>query len=180
VTNYDHLRYPAELGFPEWLGHVEDELFEGMSVEKSRTWPFDFLSAIKPGADLERIKGPFLVMVLTSALETINSAEFPQIKDAIDGVITVWMRDDIGSPEFSEAMANAAIAAEAVARAVPWNVNEAAWAAQAAASAWSDLSEVEAAVRLATAWDGEAVREAKYGHFGDELLKLLADAPMSA
>ena len=57
---YDHARYSIELGIPEWLAHVEDRLFEGMSVEKSRTWPLDFLSVAKPGADLEPVKGTVL------------------------------------------------------------------------------------------------------------------------
>ena len=57
---------PVELGIPEWLVYVAATLSEQMSKEKSQTWLLRFLEAIKPGAELERIKGPFLIMVLTS------------------------------------------------------------------------------------------------------------------
>ena len=43
---YDHSLYPPELGLPEWLGHLEDTIFERMSEAKSRTWPEDFLLSI--------------------------------------------------------------------------------------------------------------------------------------
>jgi hypothetical protein len=52
LEDYKHSRYETELGIPEWLAGVEDTLFEGMSVEKSKTWPEMFLSSIKVGDDL--------------------------------------------------------------------------------------------------------------------------------
>src|SRR5262249_54061623 len=157
---YDHSRYPVELGIPEWLARLEDTLFENMSMEKSRTWPLDFLSAIKPGADLERIKGPFLIVVLKSVLETFDHKKFPQAKAAVDGAIALWEREDIGSPEFLEA-ARAARAAAKAAKAA----EAAAWAAAAA----------EEAAAWAAAAAAEAVEEgaAKFDYFADELLKLL-------
>ena len=117
LENYDHSRYPIELGIPEWLARVEDTLFEGMSLGKSRTWPEEFLKAVNVGADLEKIKGPFLIMVLRSALETFDHAKFPDVKSAIDGSIALWQRDDIGSDEWNKAAEAAWAAAEAAARA---------------------------------------------------------------
>ena len=73
---YDHARYPIELGIPEWLARVEDKIFEEMSEQKSRTWPRDFLDAIAPGADLEKAKAPFLIMVLESAITTFDHDKF--------------------------------------------------------------------------------------------------------
>ncbi len=98
---YDyHARYPAELGIPEWLAHVEDALFERISAEKSRTWPHDFLLAIAPGADLDRLRGPFIIMVLKGALETFDHVQFPEVKSVVDRVIALWQREDAGSPEY--------------------------------------------------------------------------------
>ncbi len=113
LENYDHSRYPVELGIPEWLARLEDTLFEGMSVEKSKNWPELFLAAIPVGVTEERfereIKAPFLVAVLQSTLDTFDHAKYPAVKAAVDGSIALWQRDDIGSDEWAaEAEATAA------------------------------------------------------------------------
>ena len=100
LENYDHSQYPIELGIPEWLARVEDTLFEGMSFEKSKTWPKDFLEAINVGADLEKAKAPFLIIVLKSTLDTFNHSQYPEVKNAIDESILLWQRDDIGSDDW--------------------------------------------------------------------------------
>jgi hypothetical protein len=56
LENYDHTRYPIELGLPEWLALLEDRIFEGLSVEESKLWPERFLSAIPVGVDIEPVK----------------------------------------------------------------------------------------------------------------------------
>jgi hypothetical protein len=40
-----HKDYETHLGIPEWLARVEDGLFEGMSLKKSKTWPVKFAEA---------------------------------------------------------------------------------------------------------------------------------------
>jgi hypothetical protein len=50
LEDYAPSRYPIELRIPEWIAYVEDRLFESVSEERRRTWPLEFLSAIKPGA----------------------------------------------------------------------------------------------------------------------------------
>lgn len=114
---YDHKRYETDLGIPEWLARVEDSLFEGMSQEKSRTWPEEFLTAIRPGVDLEPIKAEFLIVVLTSALASFDHNKFPAVKSALDGSIALWNRKDIGSDEWAAAAAEAEAAAWAAAEA---------------------------------------------------------------
>jgi hypothetical protein len=121
LNAYNHKAYESELGIPEWLAHVEDQLFEGMTNKKSKTWPAVFLSAIKPGADLEKAKGPFLIMVLESALTSFDHKKYPDVKAAIDGSIALWKRNDIGSEDWTRAAA--------AARAV--------WGVWGAAAAWA-------------------------------------------
>src|SRR5262245_2657581 len=125
---YDHSLYPIELGIPEWLAKVEDTLFESMTLDMSRTWPLVFLSAIKPGVDLERTKGLFLVVVLKSALESLDHNKFPDVKLAIDRSIALWQHSNIGSSEWMTAKA---------AEAEAWAAAAEAWAARAAAEAWA-------------------------------------------
>lgn len=88
LEKYEHKAYEIELGIPEWLAYVEDTLFEGMSEEKSRTWPKDFLEAITPGVDLESVKIPFLLFVVKSTLDKFDHEKFPEIFNEINGVIT--------------------------------------------------------------------------------------------
>ncbi len=162
LNAYDHSRYPIELGIPEWLARVEDKIFEGLSPTEAKKWPEAFLKAIKPGANLERAKGPFLIFVLKSALKQFDHKQFPNVKKAVDGSIALWKRKDIGSAEWNEAAEAEAWAARAAAGA--------AWAAAAAAGAEAWAAAAEAAG--AEAWAAEA---AAYKKFARELLKILAE-----
>jgi hypothetical protein len=179
LEDYDHARYPIELGIPKWLAHVEDRLFEGMTETKARTWPRDFLDAITPGADLEKIKGPFLIVVLESVLTAFDHEKYPKVKAAIDGSIALWLREDIGSDEWLAA-AKAAKAAKAAAAAAEAAAAEAAaWAAAAAraaaGAAWAAAEAAAAAAWASAAW--ASARAVKHDYFADELLKLLRTAP---
>ena len=193
LETYDHSRYPVELGVPEWLARVEDKVFENMSIEKSRTWPLDFLSAIEPGADLERIKGLFLIVILKSALETFDHIKFPQVKDVIGSSLALWQRSDINTSEYlsatEEVLKTAWPAAEAGSEG---STRAAAWAAGAAAeaAAWEPLPTWVASATEAAgaAWEyrptcvpttANEQSEAAFDYFADELLKLLAAVPMT-
>jgi hypothetical protein len=150
LESYEHAQYPIELGIPEWLGRIEDDLFEGMSIEKSETWPEKFLDAIPVGlddAEFLRVKAQFLLVILNSVLETFNHNTFPDVKAAIEGSISLWKRDDLGDIEWLKAARAAeaaaltvAEAAEVVARAV-----RATWGAGSAISGRA----AEAAARTA-------------------------------
>ncbi len=89
LENYNHSAYEIELGIPEWLARLEDTLFESMSLKKSKTWPEKFLEAIPIGADLEKIKTPFLILILKHSIQSMRAAQFdadkfPEVKKAIE------------------------------------------------------------------------------------------------
>src|ERR1019366_3885266 len=73
LEKYDHAQYEIELGIPEWLARVEDKIFEGLTKEEAQLWPERFLAAIHPGADLEKVQTPFLIMVLEQNLKTLDA-----------------------------------------------------------------------------------------------------------
>lgn len=90
IHSDNHNAYESELGIPEWLARVEDCVFEGLPNKRSMLWPEKFLSAIKPGVDLEKIKTPFLIFVLESCLESmalveLDANKFPEVQNALDG-----------------------------------------------------------------------------------------------
>jgi hypothetical protein len=167
---YDHSRYPIELGIPEWLAHLEDELFENMSKEKSRTWPHDFLSAITPGDDLDRVKAPFMIFVLNRALGMFDHAEYPDVEKSVRTVIALWQSDDAGR---AARLDDAAWAAWAVWLAVAKLTSRAApYAAYAAAHASSDEDHAVAeATCLVGGYDDDKVSTMDY--FADELIKII-------
>lgn len=103
---YEHALYPIKLGIPEWLARAKETLFEGMTLQKSRTWPRDFLQAIKVGADLEKIKVPFLIFILKSTLGKFDHIEFPDVKEVFDDVIKLYSSNT--HPKDFEAVVEAA------------------------------------------------------------------------
>ena len=183
LENYDHTQYPVELGIPEWLAQLEDGLFEGMTEDKSKTWPQKFLESIPLGIgerDFEiKVKAPFLVFILRETLNTFDNEKYEAVTAAVNGAITLWQRNDIGSRKWNEAAARAAKAAAwAAARAAIWAARAArapvwaALAAGAAAGAASWASWATAAAALATAAASTAEAEA-FDKYADKLIELL-------
>lgn len=65
---YDHSQGPAKLGWPEWLLHLEDALFEEMTPADAKGFPRRVAEAIPVGADLEPARLRFLHWTLTEFL----------------------------------------------------------------------------------------------------------------
>lgn len=186
LENYDHKQYEIELGIPEWLARVKDKLHEGMSVKKSKKdrWPQLFLESILPGVSEKRfereVKGPFLIIVLKSALSSFDHKKFPDVVKAIYGSIALWKRQDIGSKEWLSAARDANDAAYAAARAARAAHAAAYAAADAARSAACSAAYTARGAAYAAAYAATYAADAadvayadKYDYFADELIKLL-------
>jgi hypothetical protein len=178
-----------------------------MSEKKSRTWPRDFLAAIEPGVDLEKIKPAFMLCVLRRALATqekntaFDAEKFPfvaatieQAKAAIKISIALWEGDSAAksatwsaliaasAAKIAESAAeSAADSAESAAESAA-SVKSAAWSAASAAesvksAAWSAASAAESAAKSAT---DSAAESAEFDYLADELLKIIAalEAPL--
>lgn len=158
LEKYDHKSYETELGIPEWLAWVEDTLYEGMSLQKSKTWPEKFLKAISVGDDLEKVKGKFLIPVLKSALKNFDNKKFPQVTESIREVIKLYQKKSTFA-EFNQAGRKAASTAASIA------TESAVWSAAYAA--------VYAATAYAAATGYTADRTKIYDRLADDLLKIL-------
>lgn len=75
---------------PEWLVSVKETIFKGLSKEEAMLWPERFLSAIKPGIDLEKIKAPFMIFILESVLEKFDHEKYPESEKIIIAVIKLY------------------------------------------------------------------------------------------
>jgi len=147
LENYDHSRYPIELGIPEILARLEDCIFEGLKNGKAQEWPERFLSAIRPGADLSRVGWQFLHWLLTRS--GIGSYDHPIVKDAVAQCAEVLLPLTRGDPvdesawsaaESAWSAAESAASAAASAASAAESAASAASAAESAASAWSAAS----------------------------------------
>lgn len=169
----DHELFEKYLGVPEWLARLNDTLFENLPEERSKKWPVEFSEAINEGADLDKIKTPYLVYILTENLKTLDSLkvdkEHTQVIKAIEQtraatlqVIKAHESDD--KDELSAAESAARSAAESVAWAAAESAAEsAAWAARSAAwsAAWS------------VAWS--AAESAAFVPHADKLLEMIRE-----
>ena len=50
---YEHSRFPTELGWPLWLAHLADTIFEGVPEAEAPQFGTDLLAAVQPGVDLD-------------------------------------------------------------------------------------------------------------------------------
>jgi hypothetical protein len=142
IKKDDHSAYEEHLGVPEWMARLQDTLFEGMSLEKSKSWPVDFAEAINEGADLEKVKTPFVIMILEHSIISLDKTQFdaeqwPQVKAAIDGSRSAIQQMIEAQKSGDEKLIETAeSAAESAARSAAWS---AAWSA-AESAAWSAAS----------------------------------------
>ena len=85
LEDYDHSRYPIELGIPEWLARLEDRIFEGLPKAEAMAWPEAFLEAIHPGAYLEPVRHQLAIrrMDRLIALQNTNLGKYGEKIDAV-------------------------------------------------------------------------------------------------
>lgn len=77
----NHKLYEKYLGVPDWIARLEDTLFENLSEERQKTFPVEFGEAVNEGADLDKIKVPFIVYILNENLKTLDSLKVDKEKD---------------------------------------------------------------------------------------------------
>ena len=159
LEKYEHASYETELGIPEWLARVEDTLFEGMSLKKSKTWPEEFLKAIPIGVNLEQIKSKFAIVILKHSLVSMantkfDADKFPDVKKALEqsasAVTQMIQAHDTNDAELLRSTWSAAWAAKSAAKSA---AESAAWAAAESAAA----------------------KSAAYDYYADELIRLFKD-----
>lgn len=194
ISYEDHGQYEKHFGVPRWLAKVEDVIFEGLPLERSKTWPLEFVQAINVGANLDNVKAPFVIFILESNLENFDNKKYPVVVEAINTCIDLYKKypsGPDGSAAWSAARSTAWYAAwyavwsgaESAARftvesaaksAVDSAVDSAVWSAARSAvesAAWSATwyaadSEVDSEVWY-EAWSAACVK------FADKLLELI-------
>lgn len=176
ISIEDHFSYEKHFGIPAWLAKVEDKIFEGVSLQRSKTWPVEFIEAINTSADLNKIKAPFLIFVLKSTLDKFDHDKYSNVKKSIDTVISLYENGETDLTKFKTA-ASASAAAYAYDASASYDADAAAYDASASASASAAAyADAYAAVSAAaTAAAAKKSRTKTYEMFADELIRLIKE-----
>ena len=133
INNASHKAYEKELGFPEWLAHLEDAIFENLPDDESKNFPLEMLEAIPVGVNLEPVKWKFCAYLLN---ENINIVLGLEIADGLKTQVVDAIRQCLAVHE------------SAIKTGV-WDAIAAQSAEAAARSAWSAASAARSAARSA-------------------------------
>jgi hypothetical protein len=181
IHSDQHSDYPELLGVPEDLAWLQDTIFEGLTPERAKTFPREFLAAINVGADLSKVGNRFMVWLLIDPDHGVVQYADERGADAIRAVAALHQRvaegDTVTDAEWDAAQtaaraaeAAARAAAEAAARAAAWAAARAAWD-----TAWATAWAAEAAARAA-GWAAARAAWAARAAQADKLLALLRAA----
>lgn len=148
LNKYDHKAFETELGIPEWMAHLVDELHEGISDDYSPggvPFALAFLKAVPEGIDLSSTENPIHIFIQKLNLERVRELDISdELKQRVLGAI------------------QSAIDVHQKALRFGWDESVARSVARSA----------ESAVRAA-AWAAWSARAAAYDNIADELLRLL-------
>jgi len=93
----DHTYLACKLGVPLFVVKMQDDIFEGLPLEKSIAWTQRLFSAIPVGADLLPVAPKFLKFVLESCSTDVEGDEFKQQRTSVEqslSVIENWIATD--------------------------------------------------------------------------------------
>ena len=171
IHSGNHSSYETELGIPQWLARLEDRIFEGLPNKRAKKWPVEFLKAIKPGQELEKIKIPMLIFIVESAKKNFDHKKHPKQLEAINGVLKELSLPVINKANLLKARnaAYTAAAAAAAAYAATASAYAAYYAADAAYAATASAS------AYAYAYAAADARENEYVKFADKVLELIKE-----
>jgi hypothetical protein len=196
VKSWNHSLYEPMFGIPAIIAGLEDAIFEGLPNDEAKSWPIQFLEAIKPGSDLSKVAPKFFVWLLTDPEHEVALFNKDPL---VAAVAALWQRvldsDAASIKNWEPAALNAAArsgwrAALFAAQSVKCAANGRAWyaASFAALSARHAVDSVKfaddeipwyvpASFRFA-AWTGSSsfAEHAAYRTMRDKLLGLLRGA----
>ena len=113
LDNYDHSRYPIELGLPEWLARLEDYLFEQLPKGEAEQFAEDFLRMIPVGVNVEPVRHRLAVARIDQSLTRLESDKeqyADECRNALN-LVKLWHQSQIDGKSESAAWSAARSAA---------------------------------------------------------------------
>lgn len=171
LDSYDHRLFPEALGMPVWVAHLIDFFHENTSEKVWPSFALRFLKAVPVGANLDLIKAPINIFILTRnknrvvGLQYLDESVRSQVVAAIDACIALH--------QSAETTETAARAVESAAETTIWSAADFAMATKAARAAGAagaaaavamsaavSAEYVAGAVAMSTVWSAEYAAEA--------------------
>ena len=91
VHSRSHKSYETELGIPEPLAHLEDNIFERLQNNTAKIWPLRFIRAISVGSDLSNDWPKFVAFILTDPEHgVLQYAQTDEQKEIIQDVADLY------------------------------------------------------------------------------------------
>ncbi len=177
LDSYDHSRYPAELGIPLSLAFLEDAIHEGLPDPDFKDWPSLFLASIPVGADLALVEYRFKIWLLTCPQLGLESNALPDGKAAIGTVVALLERMVLNDPPTADQWSAARSAAES-AESAESAARSAAESAESAESAARSAAESAESAARSAARSARSAESAVWKASRDQLLAILAEAPI--
>jgi hypothetical protein len=177
LKNYDHSRFPVELGWPEWLAHLADKIFEGLPKEEAPQFGTDLLATVPVGKDLESVRHLLAIRRIDRLIELQKNCDIAGVLSSLK-LVRDCHEAELKNDSCELIDWSAAWSAARSAESAAWSA-ESAWsaaesAASAARSAWSAAeSAAWSAARAAESAAWSAARSAAYKQERDDLLDIL-------
>ena len=113
-----------EIGIPQSLAHLQDQIFESLPIGKNSRFAVDFWKAIRPGVDLSKVTAKFLVWTLLDkkhgAIRQAPADKFKDCHDAILACALLW-QNYLKIGKFDESAAWSAESAASAVRSAAWS-----------------------------------------------------------
>ena len=90
IHSDDHFAYETELGIPEALARLQDCVFEGLTLEKAKEFPIEFLGSVNVGSDLSLVVDKFLHWLLVDVEHGV--IQYSDDKQAVQNVADLYQR----------------------------------------------------------------------------------------
>lgn len=186
-----HAMYPIDLGIPESIAYLEDNIFENLPLAEAKNFPLKFIQSIEVGANLSQVISHFFIWLLVDPKSGVIrfSEENTKVNSCIRQVANLYTqrisgnelspsawstaRSDADSAFRLSAMVGAETAALCAEESTLQDFNYPAYAGYAAKSAARCAAEATIGTR---AW-----RESMYKSYramAKKLLSLLSEAPI--
>lgn len=91
LDRYDHELFPVELGWPQWLAHLADAIFEGLPASEAPQFGSNLLAAIPVGVDLEPVRSVYLIAQHKRSLRRPRSAAMSETQSQRDDLLSAIM-----------------------------------------------------------------------------------------
>jgi len=106
LESYNHDRYETEIGLPEWLARLEDQLFEKLPKKEAEQFAVDLLNVIPVGVDVEPVRHRLAIARQELNLDRLKDNKEPyavECRNAIQLVIAYHIQALGGSAAESAA-----------------------------------------------------------------------------